>query len=457
MNNALEQLGLTELHERFVQKSVSPVEYTRHMLELMKRESLNSIVTVDEEAALAFAKQSEQRYAAGEAIGPLDGALIGVKDIIRTKGIRTTFGCGAYKDYIPDEDAFAIAKLKAQGVNVSVKTNTSQFAMGPMGDVSYNGPVLNPHDPQRVSGGSSSGSAAAVAGFLCAGTLGTDSGGSIRIPSALCGVVGLKPTFSLVSNEGAMPVNEAVDTIGPITRSVQDNALILNAIAGYNPRDLRSAPLKPENYLSRMNELLSGGKVAFVANSIEGVEASVEKAVRNSVSAFSELGAIIRETNFPQMDHLRTAHQLLLMAGAHMEHKEDVAQHRSHIYEQVYNRLMKGDLNSDQYVQYERMRHEMVGLLYELLGDSDVLLLPTSPAAACLIGQKSIEINGTAQSPLTLYPTYSWIASYSGFPSITIPAGKDDRNMPVGISLIARPFDEANLYRYAGQLEHYMK
>jgi len=458
MEQGLEQLGLAELHEKFKQKSVSPVEYAEHMLGLMKRETFNAIVTIDEEAAMAFAKASEKRYVAQDAASPLDGALIGVKDVILTKGLRTTFGCAAYKNHIPDEDAYVVARLKAQGANISVKTNTSQFAMGPMGDVSLNGPVLNPRDVRRVSGGSSSGSAAAVAGRLCPGTLGTDSGGSIRLPSAMCGVVGLKPTFSLVSNEGVMPVNESVDTIGPLTRTVEDNALLLNAIAGYNPRDWRSAPREPENYLRRLKEPLAGGKIACPVECLRDVEPAVEKAVLNAAKAFAELGAEIKETHVPkELDQYRAAHQLLLMAGAHMEHAKDLEQHRPHIYDQVYHRLMQGGFDSDQYVKYERMRHGMVALLYDWLGDCDALLIPTTPAAACLIGAESVEINGKACPPLTLYPTFTWIASYSGFPSIALPAGTDDRQLPVGISLIARPFDEANLYRYAWHLEQYLK
>lgn len=458
MKDSVEQWGIEKLHESFVRRDLSPVEYAKHMLHALNGEDLNAIVTIDEEAALNQAQASERRYVLREPTGPLDGVLLGIKDIIRTKGIRTTFGCEAYDNYVPDEDAFVVSRLKAAGANISVKTNTSQFAMGPMGDVSYKGAVRNPRDRRRITGGSSSGSGAAVAGFLCAGALGTDSGGSIRLPSALCGVVGLKPTFSLVSNEGVMPVNESVDTVGPMTRSVKDNALLLNAIAGYNPLDWRSAPKPSVNYLERINEPIAGAKIAFAANTVEGaVEASIKRVMRQTVKAFADLGATVRDVPLPDMERFRRAHQLLLMAGAHMEHARDIEAHREHIYEQVYNRLMTGELHSDQYVRYERMKHEMIRLMHELLGDCDIWLLPTTPAAASLIGEAAVEIDGLTHNPLTLYPAFSWIASYCGFPCISVPAGTDENDMPIGVSLIARPFDEANLYRYAAQLERYMK
>ncbi|WP_059050751.1 amidase [Paenibacillus senegalimassiliensis] len=454
MQPNLEQFSITELHRHFTRRVVSPREYGEHMLGLLRLEQLNAITAIDEEAARLNAEASEQRYMRGEPLGMLDGIMIGIKDVIETRGIPTRFGCEAYDAFIPEQDAFVVERLKQGGANISVKTNTSQFAMGPMGDVSYHGPVRNPHDPLRISGGSSSGSGSSVAGYLCTAALGTDSGGSIRLPAALCGVVGLKPTFSLVSNEGVMPVNASIDTVGPMTRSVEDNALVLNSIAGYNSRDWRSAPLPERNYLAAIHDSIAGCRIAFAADTFDGPLApAVRDAIASALQAFGQLGARVRSEPLPDLQPWRTAHQLLLMAGAYQAHQHDLEQHSEQIYEQVRTRLLQGRIHSCQYVEYERSRSAMIRMLLEWMGDCDIVLLPTTPATAALIGAEAVEMNGELHSPLTLYPTYTWIASFSGLPCLSLPIGKDEQGLPIGLSLMARPFHEAQLYRFASQLE----
>lgn len=257
----LKDLTVSKVSELFRQKKLSPVEYTKFILkEINDNRDLNAIVSVDEELALQNAKESEERYMKDNILSQIDGVVLGIKDIINTKDVITTYGCEAYSNYFPDEDAFVVKKLKYAGVDTSIKCNTSQFALGPTGEVSYKGAVKNARNPLYTTGGSSSGSASAVAAHILPGALGSDSGGSVRVPSSICGTVGIKPTFSLVSNEGVMPVSETVDCVGSITRTVEDGARILQVIAGNNPADWRSAPDVPYDYLSRLNESVKGDK-----------------------------------------------------------------------------------------------------------------------------------------------------------------------------------------------------
>jgi aspartyl-tRNA(Asn)/glutamyl-tRNA(Gln) amidotransferase subunit A len=447
----LEKLGCAQLLELFSQKKLSPVEYIRHTVKSIQSSRLNAIAAFDESIAMDAAKESEKRYMAGEARS-LEGLPIGVKDIIETRQLETTYGCDAYKGNFPKEDAFVVGKLKEAGANVSIKTNTSQFALGPTGEVSLGGPVKNPYDETKVSGGSSSGSGAAVAGNLLPGALGTDSGGSIRLPSALCGAVGLKPTFSVVSNRGVLPVCESVDVVGPVTRSVLDNALILNAIAGYNPLDWRSAPMQGKDYTRALKKPVRGMRAAVAGEFFEGpVEGAVREKCMDAVGVAEEKGVQISRVNLGDLGELKKMHQILLMASAHSVHQEDIQKHRGSIYDQVYKRLKSGDVSSIEYIFDERKKNDMVKRLLDAMGENEFLLMPTTQITACDIGrgEEEMDMEGHRLSPFLTYGAYTWIASYSCFPAISIPVGFNKKGLPVGLSIMAKPYGEANLYRFA--------
>ena len=446
---------IASLGRMYREKSLSPVEYTKHVIEEIEcRRSLNAFVTVTPELALEAAARSEERFMRGEAIGALDGIPIALKDIIYTKGVRTTKGCDAYRDFVPDEDAFIVKQLKAAGYVGVGKANTCQFAMGPMGDVSFGGPCRNPHDETRYSGGSSSGSSSAVGAGIVPGAIGTDTGGSIRIPASLCGCVGLKPTFSLVSNEGIMPLSDCLDSAGPITRTVRDNAILLNGIAGYNRVDVYSACRPAEDYTRQIGGSVRGGMAVIDRRMFEeDVPQDVNRQLMEAVNALSAAGCGIREISFPDTTAFRKAHQMLLVAGGHREHRDDVLHHKDTIYPQVLSRLLTGDMSSDEYIGYMLQRNPFRSLLLDLMNGADVLALPSTPIAAVRIGEENVIVGGKSLPVITAYPRFTWIANIAGFPAISVPAGVTDEGMPVGFSLIARPFDEANLYRYAAVIE----
>lgn len=453
----LEDLTLAGVSGLMAAGELSPVEYAENVIRQVNAKwDLNAVVTMDEELARRNAREAEKRYRAGMPRSPLDGIPIAVKDIIDTKDLVTTYGCAAYSDHVPDADAFVVRKLKAAGVNVSIKANTSQFALGPTGEVSYRGPVKNARNPAYTTGGSSSGSASAVAGRLVPAAIGTDSGGSIRVPSSICGTVGIKPTFSLVSNEGVMPVSENVDCIGPLTRTVADGAMLLQAIAGHNVRDWRSAPVPTPDYGARLGEGVRGAKAVLVTNLFEApVLPEVAKAGLAAAEALRALGVEIREAKMPDVRELRHAHQISMLAMAYAWHRKDIDEHRDAIYDEVYERLASGDIQADLCHRYEFRKNEMRGILLDLMGDADCLLYPTTPLTACRMGEgrKPVFVGDVETCSYAANGALTWASSFACTPCISLPVGFGAEGLPIGFSMMGRPFDEPNLIRIAGALE----
>jgi aspartyl-tRNA(Asn)/glutamyl-tRNA(Gln) amidotransferase subunit A len=240
--------SLAGLSRELLARRLSPAEVVRALLGRIEADETNSFVTVTAERALERASQAEREILAGRYRGPLHGVPVALKDIIYTRGVSTTMGSALYSGHVPDHSATVARKLEEAGSVLIGKTNTHEFAYGPTGDRSYFGPTRNPHDTRRITGGSSGGSGAAVAANLCYGALGSDTGGSIRIPAALCGTVGMKPTFGRVSKSGVFPLSWSLDHVGPITRTVEDNALMLNVLAGHDPEDLYSVDRPSDDF-----------------------------------------------------------------------------------------------------------------------------------------------------------------------------------------------------------------
>jgi aspartyl-tRNA(Asn)/glutamyl-tRNA(Gln) amidotransferase subunit A len=254
---------LTDLAGAFRERRLSPIEVVETLLGRIEAEDkvLNAFITVTGERALEEAGRAEREILAGRYRGPLHGVPVGLKDLIYTEGVRTTMGSAFFEDYVPDHSATVAAKLEEAGAVLVGKTNTHEFAYGPTGDRSHFGPTRNPHDTSRVSGGSSGGSAVAVAANLLYASLGSDTGGSVRIPAALCGVVGMKPTFGRLSKRGVFPLSWTLDHLGPLTRTVEDNALLLNALADYDPEDPYSVSRPAEDFARELRRGVRGGAI----------------------------------------------------------------------------------------------------------------------------------------------------------------------------------------------------
>ena len=252
--------SLACLSRELLARHISPVEVVRALLERIEADETNSFITVTAERALQEASQAEREILAGRYRGPLHGVPVALKDIIYTRGVSTTMGSAFYSGHVPDHSATVALKLEEAGSVLIGKTNTHEFAYGPTGDRSHFGPTLNPHDTRRITGGSSGGSGAAVAANLCYGALGSDTGGSIRIPAALCGTVGMKPTFGRVSKSSVFPLCWRLDHVGPITRTVEDNALMLNVLAGHDHEDPYSVDLPAEDFTRDLRRGVRGAR-----------------------------------------------------------------------------------------------------------------------------------------------------------------------------------------------------
>ena len=449
--------SLTDLARAFRERHLSPVEAVRVLLGRIEAADgeLNAFITVVPERALQEATRAEREILGGHHRGPLHGVPVGLKDLIYTEGVRTTMGSAFFKDYVPDYSATVVLRLEEAGAVMVGKTNTHEFAYGPTGDRSYFGPTRNPHDPARIPGGSSAGSGAAVAADLLYGSLGSDTGGSIRIPAALCGVVGMKPTFGRVSKHGVFPLSWTLDHVGPLTRTVEDNALLLNALAGYDPKDPYSANREPEDFARDLGRGVRGAVIGVPSDFyFEHVEDEVEKRVREAIEVFGSLGAEVRKVGIPHLWETLKAQRLTLAADAYAIHEERLKTDPEKFDEEVRERLLDGErLKAHRYASAQHRKLLAKDEFSRALGEADVLLSPTLPIVATLIDQRDVDIGGYEEPVRSAVTRLTGPTNHNGFPSLSVPCGVTASGLPVGMQLIGRPFDEAALYRFGHAYE----
>jgi aspartyl-tRNA(Asn)/glutamyl-tRNA(Gln) amidotransferase subunit A len=449
--------SLTTLSREFRKKRLSPVETVGALLERIEaaERDLGAFITVTGERALEEASRAQEEMMAGDYRGPLHGVPLGLKDLIYTAGVRTTMGSAFFKDFVPDYSATVALKLRGAGAVLLGKTNTHEFAYGPTGDRSYFGPTHNPHDLSRISGGSSGGSGAAVAANLLYGSLGSDTAGSIRIPSALCGVVGIKPTFGRVSKHGVFPLSWTLDHVGPLTRTVEDNALLLNALAGYDPKDPYSANRPAEDFARDLGRGVEGTMIGLPNDFyFEHIEDEVGKRVSEAIQVFLSLGAQVREVGIPHLRETLKAQRYILAADAYAIHEERLKRAPERFDEEVRKRLLEGErLKAHRYASAQQRRLEARDEFEEALREADVLLAPTVPITATIIGQREVDIGGHEEPVRSAVTRLTGPANLSGLPSLSVPCGSTTRGMPVGMQLLGRPFDETTLYRFGHAYE----
>jgi aspartyl-tRNA(Asn)/glutamyl-tRNA(Gln) amidotransferase subunit A len=451
-------LTLAGLSREFLARRLSPVEVVNVLLERIEVDETNSFVTVTAERALERASLSEREILAARYRGPLHGVPVALKDIIYTRGVRTTMGSALYSGHVPDHCATVARKLEEAGSILIGKTNTHEFAYGPTGDRSYFGATKNPHDTRRITGGSSGGSGAAVAANLCYGALGSDTGGSIRIPAALCGIVGMKPTFGRVSKSGVFPLSWTLDHVGPISRTVEDNAMMLNVLAGHDQEDPYSVDLPAEDFTRDLDTGLRGAGIGIPSSFyFDHVEEEVGARVREAIEVFRSLGAQVREVEIPNLVDTLHAHRLILGAEAYAVHRERLENEPEMLGEEVSERLMDGErVKAYRYANARRRGVLAAGEFDRALQDVDVLLTPTLPIAATEIGQREIGIGDYEESVRSALTRFTGPTDLTGHPSLSIPCGATASALPVGFQLIGRPFDEASLYRFGHAYEEAM-
>jgi aspartyl-tRNA(Asn)/glutamyl-tRNA(Gln) amidotransferase subunit A len=442
--------SLATLSRELRERRLSPVEVVKTVLARIESDETNAFITVTAERALEEASLAEREITAGRHNGPLHGVPIALKDLIFTRDVRTTMASDFFAEHVPDRSATVARRLEDAGSVLIGKTNTHEFAYGPTGDRSFFGPTRNPHDTGQITGGSSGGSGAAVAAGLCYGALGSDTGGSIRIPAALCGVVGMKPTFGRVSKTGVFPLAWSLDHVGPITRTVEDNALMLNALAGHDPEDLYSADLASEDFARDLERGTQGAAMGVPSSFyFEHLDGEVEERVNEAVEVFASLGTEIRKVEVPHLWDTLHAQRLVLAAEAYAVHEERLETNPDRFDDHGLERLLNGEnLKAYRYANAQqrklRSRREFANVLREV----DVLLTPTVPIPAPEIGQRETTIDGYEEAVYSALTRLTGPTNLNGLPSLSIPCGTTTSGLPVGLQLIGRPFDEATLYRF---------
>ena len=376
----------------------------------------------------------------------LSGIPIAIKDLYETKGIRTTAGTTFFKDYIPETDSAVVEKLKAAGAFIAGKTNTHEIALGVTGVNPHYGAVHNPWDLARITGGSSSGSAAAVAAGMCLAALGTDTGGSIRIPASLCGVVGLKPTYGRVSLRGIFPLSWNLDHAGPLTKTVKDAAILLQVIAGYDELDPASANIPVNDYLSGLEGGVKGWRVAVLTGDYAwGSDPEVSDAIRAAAQVFESLGAQVEPVEMNFLRDAALANGQMVVADGAAFHRERLAENPLGFGEDVRQRLQMGAaLTSTEYSLARRTQVEMRRRMEVFFDKYDLLLTPTTPIPALLV-----EGNDALEQARRL-TRFTAPFNLTGLPALSIPCGFTSTGLPIGLQVISKPWGEAKVLQ-AGQ------
>lgn len=450
-------LSLIEAAERIERREISPVELTQSMLERIERLNprLNCYLTVTAEDALRCAREAEEQINKGEYQGPLHGIPIGLKDLFETSGVRTTAGSKFFADYIPEKDAAVVEKLRAAGAIVLGKLNMHEIALGVTNVNPHYGPSRNPWNPKTISGGSSGGSGGALAAGLCFGALGSDTGGSIRIPSSLCGITGLKPTYGRVSLRGVIPLSWSLDHAGPMARGVDDVALLLKTIAGYDPEDPASQDLPVPDFLGSLKAGIKGWRVALASDEFfTKADSEVLEAVKKAAGVLESLGARVEEVPFPEARLAAQNNGLLVTAEAAAFHQERLQKHPEDFGADVLQRLQGGAAYSGSEVSQARRMQSILRRKFEqFFAGYDLLLTPTTPSAALLIeavqsgqnadaGQTNPAVEAARQLTRFTAPF-----NFTGLPALSIPCGFTASGLPTGLQLAARPWGEASLLR----------
>ncbi len=375
---------------------------------------------------------------------PLHGIPIAVKDLYNTKGIRTTSGSKFFAENVPADDAFVVQKIKKAGGQIIGKTNTHEIALGVTNNNPHFGACRNPWDITRTSGGSSGGSAVAVSTGMAMAAIGTDTGGSIRIPAALCGVVGLKPTYGRVSLRGILPLSWNLDHAGPITRKVEDAALMLQVMGGYDEQDPTCVKTLPGDYSSHLMDSMVERKVALAVGSFieEATDAEVLEAVRKAAKVLEEQGVIVTEVNVDFLKEAAYANSLMTQADGAAFHRERMKEHPDWFGADVRQRLETGAaFTSSEYALARRTQVEARRRCELLFEQFDVLMLPTTPITAPILeGENAVE----RARQLTRFTAPF---NLTGLPALTVPCGFTQEELPIGLQIVSRPWNESGVLR----------
>lgn len=474
------QLTVHELQEKLAKKEITSYEITKAYTDRIqeKEKDVQAFVTILTEEALKQAKQIDEKRKQGEMISPLAGIPVGIKDIICTKGVRTTCSSKMLENFIAPYDATVMEKINKEELIDLGKLNMDEFAMGGSTEYSYFKKTKNPWNLNKVPGGSSGGSAAAVAADLVPWALGTDTGGSIRQPSSFCGTVGLKPTYGLVSRYGVVAFASSLDQVGPITKDVTDCAMLLNIIAGHDPKDTTSVQMPKKDYTKALKNDVKGLKIGIPKEYFgEGINPEVKAKLEEAIERYKKLGATVEECSLSIADYALATYYIIACAeassnlgrfdGIRYGYRTQNFNNLKDIYRnsrsegfgsEVKRRIILGTyvLSSGYYDAYYKKAQQVRTLVMNEFAKAfekyDVLLTPTSPTVAFDIGSKS-------NNPLEMYLSDICTVSVNiaGLPGISIPCGVDKEQMPIGMQLIGPRFSEETLLNAAYTFEQDFK
>ena len=450
-------MGAGDLSKLVQSKEISPVEIIEaHLTRIDATEPvLNSFITLLADQARKSARQAEKDIQAGRYKGPLHGIPVALKDLYNTGGVRTTSGSRIFDTFIPTEDCTVAAKFHQAGAILLGKLNMHQFAYGPTGENPDYGHMHNPWNPDMVTGGSSGGSGSAAAAGQCTITTGSDTGGSIRIPAALCGIVGLKPTYGLVSRYGLSALSWSLDHAGPMTRTVEDTAITMNVIAGHDPKDVASAKVDIPDYTSALTGDVKGLRIGIVKEYFEApLDPQVRKAVMDAISLLESMGAEIKEVSYPMFNQSQAISSTVLMAEATAYHRDLLEKDGHQLYEPVRQRLEAGlFISAAEYLRAQQARSIFDQQGRRLLDEVDLLAGPTEPVTAPEILASKVMAGEQEVGVVGALTQYTRPYNINGFPAISVPCGFSDDGMPIGLQLAGRPFDEMTVLRAAHAYE----
>lgn len=468
----LTDLTIDEAQAKLRDRSLTSEELTQAVLARIEatEPALHSFITLTPELALEQARAADRRFADGKALGPLDGVPIAIKDIINTKGVRTTAGSRILEHFVSPYDATVTRRLREAGAVCVGKTNCDEFAMGSSNENSAYGGARNPWDTARVPGGSSGGSASAVAARQCLGALGTDTGGSIRQPASHCGVVGLKPTYGRVSRYGVIAYASSLDQVGPMARSVRDCAHLLGAIAGHDALDSTSVPRPVPDYAAALEGGVRGLRVGLPKEYfVEGMSLEVSAAVRGAVRQLESLGATVEEVSLPHTEYAVAAYYLIATAeassnlarydGTRYGLRVDRSKGLLDMYQQtrgagfgteVKRRIMLGTYALSAgyydafYLKGQKVRTLIRRDFERVFARCQAIVTPTAPTTAFRLGEKITD-------PLEMYLSdiFTISVNLAGLPGLSLPCGSDAQGLPIGLQIVGQPFAEETVLRTA--------
>jgi aspartyl-tRNA(Asn)/glutamyl-tRNA(Gln) amidotransferase subunit A len=443
-------LSLTEAAQQIRSKRVSPVELTQLCLQRIERlnPKLNAFITVTAETALQQAHAAEAEIQRGQWRGSLHGIPIALKDLFDTAGVRTTAASGVFKDRVPTQDSEVVRRLKAAGAVLLGKLNMHEFAYGGSSVVSFFGPVRNPWSPEHMAGGSSSGSAVALAAGLCYGSVGSDTGGSIRQPSAYCGTVGIKPTYGRVSTRGVVPLSWLYDHVGPMTRTVADAAAMLQALAGYDPEETTSVDAPVPDYTAALRQ--TGPLRVGVPRKYfyEGLHPEIESTMNAALAVIGKLAASVREIEMPASNDTT-----ILRAEAYTYHAENIKKTPELYQPETLKRIHAGeDVSMAAYVQARRQVDQYRRDVRKVFETVNLLVTPTTPVPPFTIAELLADMdNLRTKEILSLRNTRPF--NILGLPSISVPCGFTKNGLPIGLQITGAPWAEGNVLRLAHAYE----